>query len=85
MQFLQVVCAVAVGIGVGRARAVDQVGRVLLVAEVRHTLALLLTERTQDALASVSSWRSQHDSDDWHYVFEIVRAVAGNQPKRRLT
>jgi predicted ATPase/DNA-binding SARP family transcriptional activator len=56
-------------------RDVDQVGRVLLVAEVGHALALLLAERTQDALASVSSWRSQHDSDDWHYMVEIVRAV----------
>lgn len=47
----------------------------LLVAEVGHAFALLLAERTQDALASVSSWRSQHDSDDWHYMVDIVRAV----------
>jgi predicted ATPase/DNA-binding SARP family transcriptional activator len=50
-------------------------GRLLLLSEVGEALALHMAGRRQEAADAVRSWRSRADTDQWHYIVHVVRAV----------
>lgn len=50
-------------------------GRLLLVAEVGYGLATYMTGRHDDAVANVATWRSRADTDEWHYIIDLYRAI----------
>ncbi len=53
----------------------EQPGRLLMVAEIGHALALFMLGRHDEAVEVTRQWRSNADTDDWHYALEIFRSV----------
>ncbi|MEM7093237.1 MAG: BTAD domain-containing putative transcriptional regulator [Actinomycetota bacterium] len=55
--------------------AIGRPGRLSHVAEVGQGLALMLSGRHDEARAELATWTSQNNTDDWHYMVDLVRAV----------
>lgn len=59
-------------------------GRLLLLCEVGEGLALSMAGHHDEAVRTVGGWRSHADTDVWHYVVEVARALivgAAGQPE----
>jgi len=54
---------------------VNDPGRLLLALETGEAISLYLAGRHEESLESVRGWKSQVETDDWHYQVDIVRAV----------
>lgn len=46
-----------------------------MVTELGITLSLYMLGRHDDARESIAGWRSRSDTDHWHYIIEVVRAI----------
>lgn len=52
-----------------------QPGRALVVDEIGVSLSLLMLGRLDEARASLDTWRSDVDTDEWHFISAVVRAI----------
>ncbi len=50
-------------------------GRLLLVSEVGLGLSLLMANRRDEARSAVHSWTSRADTDEWHFIVDLFRAL----------
>lgn len=55
--------------------AVEHDGRLMMVAEAGHALSCAMAGDAERAVASLDSWRSEPDTDAWHYIVDVFRAV----------
>lgn len=54
---------------------VDHPGRGMLVIEIGESLSLFMLGRHDEALVSVDNWESEPDTDHWHYILNVFRAI----------
>lgn len=60
-------------------------GRLRLLGEIGEAVSLLLGGQLTDAVTAVEAWRSEPDTDQWHYIADVVRALvtgAAGDPDR---
>lgn len=50
-------------------------GRLRLLGEIGEAVSLMLAGHTVEASRAVRAWWSKADTDDWHYVSDVVRAI----------
>jgi predicted ATPase/DNA-binding SARP family transcriptional activator len=60
------------GEALGRA---ERPGRLRLVAESGHGLALLMAGRIDEARDATDAWVSRASTDEWHYIVDLYRAI----------
>ncbi len=53
----------------------DRPGRLRLVAEAGYGLALLMAGHREQALTAMHQWTSEADTDEWHYIIDLFRAL----------
>lgn len=51
-------------------------GRILLLGEIGIVVCLFLQQRYEEADAAAETMQSRSDSDTWHYLVDIIRAIA---------
>lgn len=56
-------------------RLAEHPGRLLMIIEIGETLSLYLLGRHQEARQSIDTWKSRTDSDHWHYILDVIRAI----------
>ncbi len=54
---------------------IQRPGRGLLVTEIGISLSLYMQGLLEEARTSTSRWQSRSDTDHWHYILEVVRAI----------